>query len=723
MTKLERMSKSSTRGLFLLLVFACIAVVLVIPANAYASNAVNAKSFSFEETSIIEFKNIGNQDVNSLRIWLGQDVNFKSFKTENGWMGQKTPQGVIIFTSSQSIKPNESIKIGIKTDKNNPSINWKALDKNETQIEIGNTVSKKLPSPVINQKITDENSSEGILSYSSFKIIPEQLTAGSTIRVIGDNFGAHHEFDFYINEQKIGVFKSNQGGHFIGTTAIPQNQNPDRVDFYLKDNAGNEKKLSLRISEIKNKLPVTENIKLTIKGAPEKLDRGSILPISGTSQPNGVVTISIKDMNEKIINSRIAKVDSKGNWELKELLIIPMDSTYGRYSTVISDGREEISTSWILESSKTILLNPSSVRFDAGETIIFNGTALPNQSIELILYDPLGNEKSSDIIQVDESGIIEFTYLTKKNVDKEGTWTLRANQNGNKILVFVGLNVNPSIPINIDSDKLNYKSTETAMISLTGLSSDKINLTIIDPSDKPIKFLDDKDSISIKLQKDGKKSYPLELSGYASGVYTAIISKGASKSSTIFTVGLQMGSGDIKMNSIKSEYRPGEPILILGETNPNSLITITLSDPNGSTWKTLETFSDKNGKISNNELRLPSKAKIGTWNINTKSGSNYNDIKIESISTIEQGLTVTVKQTVSGNIGKIIEFKIINAIQSVKIEIVDSGGVVIQTLTSVASNNGDVITPWIVPKDIVFGTYTVKVTDAKNMAETTFDLK
>ncbi len=153
------------------------------------------------------------------------------------------------------------------------------------------------------------------------------------------------------------------------------------------------------------------------------------------------------------------------------------------------------------------------------------------------------------------------------------------------------------------------------------------------------------------------------------------------------------------------------------------MITITLSDPNGSTWKTLETFSDKNGKISNNELRLPSKAKIGTWNINTKSGSNYNDIKIESISTIEQGLAVTVKQTVSGNIGKIIEFKIINAIQSVKIEIVDSGGVVIQTLTFVASNNGDVITPWIVPKDIVFGTYTVKVTDAKNMAETTFDLK
>ena len=58
-----------------------------------------------------------HEDVQTFRIWLSQNVNFESFKTEKGWVGEKTPQGVIIFTSSEPIKKNESVKFGIKTDK------------------------------------------------------------------------------------------------------------------------------------------------------------------------------------------------------------------------------------------------------------------------------------------------------------------------------------------------------------------------------------------------------------------------------------------------------------------------------------------------------------------------------------------------------------------------------------------------------------------------------
>ena len=75
--------------------------------------------------------------VNTFRIWLGSDFSFKSFKTEKGWVGEKTPQGVIIFTSSETIKPGESVKFGVKTDKAKPGINWKALDKGDKQISIG----------------------------------------------------------------------------------------------------------------------------------------------------------------------------------------------------------------------------------------------------------------------------------------------------------------------------------------------------------------------------------------------------------------------------------------------------------------------------------------------------------------------------------------------------------------------------------------------------------
>ncbi len=123
---LNYMNKSSTRGIFLSITLLFSIMLLAIPSNAYAEE-VNVKSFAFEETTIIEFTNDSNEEVNTFRIWLGSDFSFKSFKTEKGWVGEKTPQGVIIFTSSETIKPGESVKFGVKTDKAKPGINWKVL--------------------------------------------------------------------------------------------------------------------------------------------------------------------------------------------------------------------------------------------------------------------------------------------------------------------------------------------------------------------------------------------------------------------------------------------------------------------------------------------------------------------------------------------------------------------------------------------------------------------
>ena len=720
---MQHMSKASTRGVFLSLVLLCVTVAIIVPINAYATETINAKSFSFEETTIIEFTNSGKEDANSFRIWLGSDVNFKSFKTESGWIGQKTPQGVIIFTSSESVKPGESIKIGVKTDKINPGINWKALDKNEKQIETGKTIPKELPKPINNEKITGENSGNGILSDSVFRIIPDKPNVGSTIRVTGDNFGSLQQFDFYINTDKIGTFETDGEGHFISTVIIPKDQNADRVDFSVKDKAGNEKKISLRIMEAETRKPTTENIKLTIKGIPDVLHRGDFIEVSGTAQPNGGVTASIKDIDGKIINTRTAEVDTKGDWKI-EPIIVPVDAPFGRYTAVISDGREEISTSWAVESGKVIIITPTSLEFNSGDIMKFNGTAPPNKALEIILKDPLGDEKFSDIIQVGESGIVEFAYPTKENVDKEGTWTLIAAQDEIKEFIYTGLGEPPSIPINVEFDKLNYKTTETATISLTGKPLDKLSMLIIDPSDKPKQFSDKSNTISITIQQDGKKTYSLDLNGYASGTYTAVVNKGSTKTSQIFTVGLQTGSGEIKISSTKSEYLPGDPILVLGKTSPNELITLTLMDSNRNVWKTKDTFSDKVGNIKGGELRIPSKAKPGIWTINAKSGSNFNEVKIEVITSIEEGLVVTVNQGIEiPGFGKSIDIKVVNAVQTVQIEITSSNGNVIETLSFPPNSKGEVKQPWFIPQGTASGTYTVKVKDAKNTAQTTFDIK
>ena len=213
---------------------------------------VEAASIGFEETTIIEFKNNGKSEIQSFRLWLGADNSFKSFKTEQGWTGTKTPQGVIVFTTSDPIKPGQSVKFGLKTDKTKPGINWKAIDDNNVELEIGKTLVTGYPSkPTIkdNNGPTVVKNNGGIFSDSSFRLIPEKPNVGGTIRATGDNFASNQEFNFYIDNTFLDSFETDTNGHFMLTAKLPENIKADRVDFFVKDNAGNERSLSLRLGE------------------------------------------------------------------------------------------------------------------------------------------------------------------------------------------------------------------------------------------------------------------------------------------------------------------------------------------------------------------------------------------------------------------------------------------------------------------------------------------
>ena len=63
-------------------------------------------------------------------------------------MGEKTPQGVIIFTSKEPVNSGESVKFGVKTNASKPGINWKAIDQKGEQIEIGKSLPNDLSDKV-----------------------------------------------------------------------------------------------------------------------------------------------------------------------------------------------------------------------------------------------------------------------------------------------------------------------------------------------------------------------------------------------------------------------------------------------------------------------------------------------------------------------------------------------------------------------------------------------
>jgi hypothetical protein len=721
--KTTNMNKSSKRYILLSVIVLFSISLILTPLNGYAEK-IDVKSTGVDKTSIITFTNNGIEEVKTFRIWLSQDTNFQSFKTEKGWIGERNSQGVIVFSSSDPIKENQSVKFGIKTDKPNPTINWKGVDKINSVIDTGVITTTKISKINQNPEINSENSiieTDGeIFSDSTFRIIPDKPNPGSTIRVIGEKFEALQFFNFYIDTKKIGSFETDNQGNFITTMKIPENEIQDRVDFKIKNDQGEEKILSLRIGNNENRYTESINSKITIEGIKNIVYRGDNLELSGTGSPGTSIIIEIKDPLQNIVNSRTAKVDGVGNWKLESTINIPFDMKFGKYTIITSDGRNQQLKYFSIETDKIIIINPTKNMFDVGEIIKFNGTGLPNQLIELVLEDSFGNEKLSDIIKVSESGLIELQYETTENDDEEGTWTLSATQNNIKEFTYVGYGENPTIPINLEFNKMNYNMAEKAVISLIGKPSDVLKMMIINPSGSI-----NGEEITIKLQEDGRATYELELTGYASGIYTAVIQKGNKQSSEQFSIGLQTSSGPINVKTTQTEYTQGERILIIGSTGQNALLKVKLIDPNGVEIKSVDVPSNSEGAFTLDKIKIPSNAINGEWRIEVISGSNSDKAEFEVNSADKDGIIVKIGETIKiPGFGDSINIEIIaNQKTSINMKVFDlENNQISETLSCTPTAEFKCQILWTIPKEINPGTYIIKITDSINSVEKSIDI-
>lgn len=702
------------KGVFLSLIFVIAFISLFSFFEVHAAeNDVTAKSIGFEETTIIEFKNnVPSSNFDTIRMWLGADSSFKSFKTEKGWIGEKTPAGVIVFTTTKPIKHGEIVKFGIKTDKPKPGINWKVFDVNEKQIGTGKTL---VTDSVGVEPEEGSKNGPGVTDSSSFRLIPEKPNVGSSMRVTGDNFGANQKLDFYIGSKKITSFETDNEGKFMITSKVPEDQNPGRIDFMVKDSLNNEKSISLRIGDEGDRVTSDKEIPLTMSAIPSIIFRGDIVKITGTGMPGSTITASIKDPEGNVITTNATDVDFDGKWEY--VGAVAPDAPFGKHTAEITDGTNTILRTWTVESSKVIEVNPSNIRYEPGETIIFNGTALPNQELEISVEDPQGNEFYSDFLDVDASGDVSFEFPTEQS-SSEGTYIVFLSQGDQAEIVLIGLGELPVEQLVVKPDQLNYASGSKAIFEIQGPPSSTISLLIIDPSDKN-KFSD-----SVTLLPDGSAQYELDLSGYGTGVYSVVLTRGNAQTSDIFSVGLQTGSGEINVRTTKDTYERGETILILGSSAENILLTLTLTDPDGNVEKTKETFTNSDGVFSENSFRIQNDAKLGVWIINAKSGPNFDTTEITVIGTEEEGMVVFVKDIVPSPTGKIVTVSGYGAVidQNVVLQIFSDDGEEVVELSVRSTGIGEFQIPWVASKDLGPGKYTIKAHDAKNEAETTFDL-
>jgi len=277
----------------------------------------------------------------------------------------------------------------------------------------------------------------------------------------------------------------------------------------------------------------------------------------------------------------------------------------------------------------------------------------------------------------------------------------------------------PEEPILIRADKLNYKNTEDVILEISGPGSSILSLIVVSSGDQE-RFSD-----TIALGPDGRFTYTLDLDGYATGVFTAVIKRGNIQSDTSFSIGLQTGLQPLEMSVTKNSVLPGEGFLIIGNSSPSILVTVSLFDPDGTLVEKEEIFTGKDG-VFTTSLRIPSGAAEGAWKVEARSGPNFTTLDMAVIPQTEEGLVVILDKTPAiYNRGEFLTINGFDAVlsRSISISILSQDETEIVSLTTFSTNEGVFTTIWIIPKDIETGEYTINVDDTLHTVQTTFQIQ
>ena len=696
-----------------------ISLFTILDNSAYGESEIIANSFGLENSTILELKNSrgNNIEIDSVRIWLSGENSFQSFKTEQGWMGKNTPQGVIIFSSQDLLKPGEVVKFGIKTSVEKPVINWKALDTNGNIIKTAQIITD---TEITDVKEISQPKSVAIKDDSTFRLIPTKLSPGSDFRVIGNNFVPNQSLNFYINEKITNTFSTDSNGSFLITNQVPESTNAERTQFLISDSVGAETEISIRLTE-QEKRTIGQSLQLVFDETPTTVKRGQSITLQGVATPENTLTITSSQNTLGIISIETITTGSDGKWSFENLFSPELELE--TITIKISDGKDLIERNIDVISSKLIRINSEEPRYEPGDVITFTGNAIANTDLLYYLEDPKGSEIISDLITVDSSGIITFEIQTELSQMK-GTYVLHANQGKENGISVVGLGEEPVEVIVVDSTKLNFNTNEKIKIQIQGQPNATVAIIILDDSSK------EKISDTVNLGADGFHTYEIESNELSVGTYVVEVRHGKARGDTVFSIGLTQGSGVITMQTTKDEYNAGESILLMGNTGANSLLTLTLYNSEGTVVKQVEVFTSKNGAFQSDKFRIPNDPEIGQWSIKAKSGGNTAEHSF-TVTKILEGVAVLVdKESRTYSLSEIITISGAGANPStgVDIKFLDSGGNEISDkLTIYATNTGAYITSIpvavIIPSDLVPGEFTILVEDPLTSSSTTITVE
>ena len=703
-------------GIFIsvLLVFSIFTLLSISEVNAEEIISVNA--ISYENTIIIEFENESTYKIKTIRMWLGSDKSFESFKTEPGWGHGNFYDGrLLVFTSTNMLKPGESVKFGLTTIEKVNAINWKALDQNENEIDTRKTstqeISQTISSYVEEEGKTIEEVKEGGGDlYGSKKFIPEKIRAGSDIRLIGNGFGSEKNLKLYLDNTILKSVKTDEQGNFLTTISIPETYKVGTSEFFIKDEYENFQSSNVYIEESKNRFLKTT--KFQVNNFPAKIGHNELLTISGNAYPQSAVILAFENNDRVLEKVRVVTANSNGEWIFEE--ITDRNESIGEKFVIFKNNQDKTTKNLVVQSGNLIEISASATRYNVGETVSISGTSEPNKNTTIWVRDQEKKIVLYDITSSDLVGNLNYEFDTDDTFST-GTYTVIVKQEDGLDAVLFGIGQYPSKSIVALMEKTNFALNSNAIISIIGQPASKLSIAILDSNDN-LKISD-----SVTTSSIGKIKHTIDLTGLSTGVYRIAVSETNIQDSVKFSVGLEPGSGAISLIATKDNYSPGQSVLVLGNTGSNARLTITLLDPSGNVSSQTEIFSDSTGAFSTDNIGIPSSGVLGNWKITAHSRLDHKSIDVNVNIPTDKGITVLIDET-EFRIGDTIIIKGIAILDAnrVEVKIIDSSGQVVVELGTPITSDDMFYLPWIVPNGFDTGIYTITITD--NVYTSSFEI-
>ena len=704
------MRRYSTSGIFIsvLLVFSIFTLISISEVNAAEVISVNAKGY--ENTIIIEFENESTSKIKTIKVWPGGEVTFTSFKSEPGWGGGKySDSKLLIFTATNTLNPGESVKFGLITDEKVNAINWKALDPNDNDIDKGKIsiqVISETSSDILEEesKEVEQAKETGDELYGTKKFIPEQIRSGSDIRLVGSGFGSEKNLKLYLDSTILKSVNTDKQGNFLTTISIPDAYNIVTSEFIIKDEFENIQTTNINVKESKNRFLKTSNFE--VNSIPAEIRYEETLTISGSAYPQSAIIIAFENNERVLEKTRVVSANANGEWVFEET--IERTDNLGEKFVIFKNNNDKTTKSLTVKSDYLIQISTSAVRYNAGEAVTITGTGEPNDDTTIWVKDQNKKIVHYDVFTSNVDGSLNYEFVTDDTFSS-GTYTVIIKQESGSDAALFGIGKYPTSVIVALMEKTNFELNSKAILSIVGPASSNLSITILDSNDN-IKMTDSITSSSI-----GKNKYAIDLDGLDSGVYRAVVSSTNIQDSVKFSIGLDAGSGAISLVSTKSNYSPGESILVIGNTGNNARLMITLLDPSGNISAKTETFSDNSGSFSTSDIGIPPDGALGKWKITAHNRLDNNSVEINVSIPTGKSLTLQIEGTQFAT-GDIVIIKGVGQSDAnrLAVKITNESDEVVESLHTPITSSGMFYLPWTVPTGFDTGTYTITVSDDEN---------